>query len=327
MAYFQIMMIFFGSLFLLFGISIFVSVIQKKGKYRHWFTATVCSIREGEGLADENGVKGKQYYPVFEGVGLDGKKRQYECQTASTDLNHYKIGARFEVTCDESKEGFVSLKGDDKTDMIIGMVLCLIGGLMIFPAIFFIKFAQLTFVVWALTVIIGVLKFSKYFKPKHLRETIAQFKNRRSSERLMEQQSKPELSQDYILQKNIKFEDMRRSLNKITLVIGFVILCLGGIGYNYQLRFIENSNLEYSAPCGLEMGQDCQRNLLVFQDILSILPLKMRPPMEGIYKSKFDPDDMIVSYRHWTPAPYFILMGSGVLILFGAVRKNNKKTI
>jgi hypothetical protein len=167
MAYFQAVMIFFGTIFIVFGLFAFLDFFKKIKKNRHWFTATVVAIREGEGIADENGAKSKQYYPVFEGVGFNGETQKFECKTASTDINHYKIGGRFQVSVDEKDGNFVSLPNDEKNSVVIGLVLFVLGGIMASLPMIFIPFTQLSFVVWVLTAIVAVIKFSKYIKPKN----------------------------------------------------------------------------------------------------------------------------------------------------------------
>lgn len=324
MAYFQIVMIFFGTIFITFSLFALLDYFKDIKRKRHWFTSTVVSIREGEGMADENGVKGKQYYPVFEGVGLNGKTQIFECKTASTDINHYKIGGRFQVSIDEKNSNFVTLPNDEKNSFIIGLVLFVLGGIMVSLPIIFIPFTKLGFAVWAITAIVAVIKFSKYIKPKNMRETVAQFRERRKIEDITMHRSKPIVTPDYIQEKNAEFEFARSIMNKVTLVFGFIILFLGGFGYNGQLDFIDNAIFEKVGPCGESLEEECNRHI-IFQDILSIIPLEYRPEIQGIYKSKYNHEEFIVSYGRWTSAPYLTIMFMGVLILFGAVRSNGRK--
>jgi hypothetical protein len=326
LAYFQIVMIVIGIIFFLLGGGLFLSVVQNKRKNRHWFHATVTAIREGEGLANpDTRARSKIYYPVFEGVGRDGNMHQYECQSNTTDINKFIIGTRYQVVLDDGQENFVSIKGDDQINFFIGTFLCAVGAVMFALPVIFIPFSKLTFVVWFFTAVFMVFKFSKYIKPKAFRETVALFKARRAKEKLQSHQVLPLVSKFYIKSTNENFERMGVNVSKFFLLIGFVMICLGGIGYNGQLEFIDNAKFESVGPCDLELGEDCRRPILL-QDPLSMIPIEFRPFMDGIYKSKFDPNKMIVSYGRWTPLPYFILMGLGALTLSGNIRRLKKST-
>jgi hypothetical protein len=322
MAYFQIVMIVFGIFFFVFGVSTFFSVSHRKKTNRHWLTATVSAIREGHGPVDpDTQARGKVYYPVFEAVGQDGQMHQYECTSGSYNLNKFKVGARYQVELDSAQENFVLIKGDDKKDLFIGVFLTSMGTVMFGLSVLFTSFSPLTFAVWVVTAILMAFKFSKYIKPKALRQTIALFKARRARERLQQHQSNnPEVSVEYIQAKSEEFQKIGAGMSKISLLAGFVILCLGGAGYNAQLKFIDQAVLVPAGPCGLELGEDCRRTIL-YQDALSILPLKLRPVMDGVYHSKYASEKIIVSYGRWTPMPYFIVMALGALIILGALRR------
>ncbi len=111
---------------------------------------------------------------------------------------------------------------------------------------------------------------------------------------------------------------------KILLMIGFAILCIGGLGYNSQLEFIDKAALIKTGPCGLELGEDCPRAIL-YQDAFSVIPIELRPAMEGVYHSKSEPDQIIVSYGRWTPIPYLILMALGALMILTTIRSLSGK--
>lgn len=322
MAYFQIVMIVFGLLFFLFGASAFLSTAQKKKSKRYWLNATVCAIREGEGLPDpDTQARSKIYYPVFEAVRQDGNMHQYECKSGSANINKFKVGTRYQVELSKTEENFVSIKGDDRNNLFIGTFLCSMGAAMFGLPVYFIPFSKLTFIVWALTAIVMGFKFSKYIKPKAFWQTVELFKARRNRERLAEHQSKPAISTEYIRIENNKLHRVEAGMSKISLVVGFVILCLGGAGYNGQLNFIDNAVLIKTGPCGLELGEDCPRTIL-YTDALSIIPIEFRPVMEGVYHNKYDPEQMIVSYGRWTPLPYFILLALGALTILSVIRKS-----
>ncbi len=157
-----------------------------------------------------------------------------------------------------------------------------------------------------------------------MRETIAQFRERRKIEDITIHRSKPLVTHDYIQGKKAEFEFARSIMNKVTLVFGFIILFLGGFGYNGQLDFIDNAIFEKVGPCGGSLDVECKRHI-IFQDALSIIPLEFRPEIHGIYKSKYNHEEFIVSYGRWTSAPYLIIMFMGVLILLGAVISNGLK--
>lgn len=320
MAYFQIIVMIVGGVIFVVGATCLISLKQNKNKYRHWIRATVVSLREGEGMADENNIKSTVYFPVFEAVGSNGDLVQYEHKTGSGNINKYPIGSKVQISPSPTEPGFADTKSSGITNIVMGLTLLLIGGMMVGAVTTFIPITSVTLAIWGATLIGLFFKFRKYIKPKALRETIQQFRLRKGHEILQEHQGKPVITAEVIQDKNQKFDRVITKAARIYIVIGFAILCLGGAGYNAQLEFIDRAVLIKSGPCGLELGEDCPRKIL-YQDALSIVPIEFRPVMDGVYHSKYDPEQMIVSYGRWTPMPYFMLMALGSLIILSSSKR------
>ena len=320
MAYFQIVMMFFGVVFVAFAISILVSKLQQKTRKQRWIQGTVSAIREGESIPDENGAKRKIYYPVFEAVAANGQMVLYEYKARGFSIDKFRVGERMKILPLENQPGFVALEGDAKSDAFIVVFLLSAGAVLLGLPLAFIPITQMSFVVWAITAAFMAFKFKKSLKPKHLRETIAVFKARRAGEALTAHQHKQEISAAEI---NIKVEQQKRMgalAYKFSILIGFSILCAGGLGYNAQNNFIENAHLENVGPCGGELNTDCHRPI-IFEDALSIMPLTMRPAMNGTYHSQYEPTKIMVDYGALTSLPYYILMALGILVIFSNVRR------
>lgn len=324
LAYFQVAMALVGAIILLVGGSSFLSIIQRKKSNRRWVNATVVAIREGEGIADDDGSKSKFYYPIFEADDGNGQRMRYECRFGSNDINKFQVGKRARIAPLENSPGFAETEDANKTDVILGVVLCLIGSALISAAVLFIKVTSLSYVVWILTIAYLGFKFKKYIKPKHLRETVDAFRNRKSREEMELFQKKPIITQEYIQEQNKQFEYVGGIVSKIAVLAGFAIMVVGGLGYNSQLEFIENARMEVASPCaGVSVGEDCRRTVLL-QDAWSVLPLAVRPKMEGVYVSNDDASRVIVNYGSQTPVPYFVIMGFGALIAFQSSRRTKK---